>query len=497
MTQTSPLRLLTIRKMMLRHNPRLQTIACLTALLGLISVAPVAAAQPTSDTLTFDAPMIGVTIPLPEQTRRGGITSEDGIARYFLPGGQSLRLYLKPMKRGATPEQLIDRTLEQVGFLEPGARIMTRKKVSLGDRLAVRLTLRLPEKPGQPAREARPARPAVPARDGKPAEPAWPAVEARPAQPGKPAWMLSLAIIPVELDRVLLVRGETDVVNDETSDEWFDQILRASTFESMQDVASRRADQIELGDRWISAVTSEHIAAALVPERWYRITSRQGNDLGYQRVVQRPSRALGLDGLSVEVQTRIDQGSQRTDTDAKYFLSNNQDHELWTIETAVRARLQNNVPGQAQVFSETGLRTQVILTVASRSPSTKDEKKWPLPNQAYLPRVVGEVVGSLLPRDTDRTFAFYTYNSQQQQISLLVYQVKVSPDGSYRVLRYARPGLPPEVSSYDAQGILQQKLTPEGITLTLAEPAQLKAIWDAAGSNETDRERLKRLLQQR
>jgi len=450
---------------MRQSNPIALAAACLAALLVFHQTA--ANAQPTEavparqQATAFTAPTIGVRMPFPEGTRFGGVTGEDGLGRYFLPDGRTVRLYMRSMKRGATPEQLMERSIEQVGFLEPRAAIVEQRKLELADRTGVRLTFRLPEKNNQPE------------------------------------WLLSLAVVPTELDAALLIRGETDIKGQQTNDQWFDRMIEGAAFEPMQAVAVRRAEQLELGDRWINAVKAEHLAAALVPERWFRIVDAQGNDRGYQRVVQRPSRVMGFDGVSVEVRTRLDQSRQRSDTTARYFMSNDLEQEFWTIETAVRARVSNDQPVQTQAFTETGLRSQVIMTVVNSTPVKDEEKKWPLPHRAYLPRLTAELIGSLLPRDAERRFAFYSYNSQQKKIDLVVYEVRPGEDGSYRVLRYARPGVPPEVNHYNADGVLRKTVTGEGLVITPIDPDQLRAVWDEPVPGETDADRLRRMMRDR
>jgi hypothetical protein len=180
-----------------------------------------------------------------------------------------------------------------------------------------------------------------------------------------------------------------------------------------------RQDQVErlfrtraLFGQW----TLARIKSILIPRQWLRVV-RDGHDVGYSYLVERPERRGNSDGMTIGIRSRlVKEDGGRIDTESWLYANIDREHGSWS--TGVRV---SDAKGKLVAYgTEIGASDQTIdghrLTVKTISKSADTEPvKRDLPPW-YLPQAFSRLLPRLLPLNEARTYLFANYVSDKREV---------------------------------------------------------------------------------
>lgn len=421
----------------------------LSLLVSLLTVATAAAQQ---DDLLSDVrwqeDSYGLSLLEPADFRRLELPADDALVQFVSPTGTSFSIFIRRAK-----EELNLNTLKQQASAE----------ITLGLGEALLIDDLVVEADGRPG-----------------------SITYFPTQQREGGnRVFGLGLVKIDPFTVVVLHLEGGVESFEGDRAAFEAMVRSIEFANPADLDRVRTAWVKAGERWLSGVDHDSLQKAMIPEQWLRIVDTQGNDVGYARIRQRLDTMLGIEGIHIEVNSRIQAGPESYDTESFFFQGEDGSVELWSVRTAQRSddknqpRLRSNTrPSGPQVVSETGLRSGGRIKVKRQAPGEVDELEWPTPPNAYLSQVDLQLLPALLPRNRQNEFGFYAYSTSKGRITLRTIQIYPTDDGGYVVRERPSPERDEQISRYDERGRLIRREMADGMVMLPATAEEMRAIWD-------------------
>lgn len=162
--------------------------------------------------------------------------------------------------------------------------------------------------------------------------------------------------------------------------------------------------------------TAARIKTKLAPQQWLRVI-RDGKDVGYSYIVERPERRGDADGILIGIRSRmLDEGGGRVDSESWFYSNIDRKHASWT--TAVRV---SDDKGKLLTYgTEIGaddvtvdghrLTVKTIRKSSDTEPVQRDLPPW------YLPQAFSELLPRLLPLNEPKTYMFASYVSNKREV---------------------------------------------------------------------------------
>lgn len=411
------------------------------------------------------AQFVGEGIQLRVFVRQAG---EERQARQRQHQGQ-LRAQRRAPVEEIDMEQVMEWAPRRMAFTNPDASVLEQNLGRIADRPAARLVYHIPS-----ARSLDP-------------DSAWSRLLRQRlvgGGQGEPEgdWILAQAFMQIDPYTVVRFELSAGLEVQDRALATFGALLESVELTDPRELDEHRRQWIAAGEQWLNGLDPAHRQAHLHEPRWLRIL-KDGEDVGYRRVTREAVTELGEPGVRVEVAEHLHTQQASFDSFSEFFESDDGLMEMWSIRTAQQrgdAMAQRLHPGGAasrSAAAETGLRSGQSLTVSSEGPEQLDEQEWPELPQAYLSQVNLHLLGRLLPRDEQRTLAFYAYHSASDRVALRIVRVVPLEQGGYRVYQRPTPEHREEVATYDAEGRLLQRRLADGRVIVPTTEQELAAIW--------------------
>jgi hypothetical protein len=198
----------------------------------------------------------------------------------------------------------------------------------------------------------------------------------------------------------------------------FTQVLDSLKF---LDQSAIREDQVQrlfrtrnLFRNW----TNARVTAALVPEQWLRVL-RDGKDVGYSYIVERPEHRGNANGIQIGIRSRT-RSKPGTTVDAEIWMYSNIDrkHESWSnvvrlSDTANPAKATNygtEIGSSDALLESHPLTVKTVGKNANAEPLTRELPPW------YLPQAISHLLPRLIPLNEAKTYMFANYVSDQHEV---------------------------------------------------------------------------------
>ena len=376
-------------------------------------------------------------------------------------GNGAIRLLMKDAGEPVEIDTVIKKANEQLLFLYPSAVAMKHRRLRVDGREAALVYFLI--------------------NDGK-----------------RPAWVFGQGFLMLDPQTVAVLNLDVDEPLFEDARAVFEGVFASISFADAKTMEQRRAQWLDQGRAWLATIKPPAVEATLTPERWFRILEKD-LDVGYMRVRMRRDQEMNQKGFRVDVQVRTVQGENAVDTLSNYFLADTMVDEYWSIRSTLRplqehdhprppaaapqARVERDAPAPAapplMSWAETGVRSSTEVSVSRQSPAGVKQFRWGQQQMppVYLPMVLQEVAGAMLPRDKEATYGFYAYDPQRQKIALRTLRVVPRGDGGYDVLERPALDVPEQRAVYDRYGRLISQEIGDGRVLLPGTPQQVQTIW--------------------
>ena len=442
-------------------RPALPWLTLALLLATLIAGPATAEAAPTGDPLAqhrWQDEAYGLSLRPP-----AGVTEIPGVGgdvavRFKLGESYQIKVAIQNTEDPVELAELKKRGITKFAFVQPSASILTDEVTTVAGRPAVRVIYQVPGK----------------------------------VQP----WILSQTLMQIDPTIFAVFEIEADKAVYDANRDVFQAVFDSVQLADPEELNRMRQAQLAAGQAWLSSFTIEQLKAMAPPELWLRVI-KDGKDVGYTRIQASDAKMLGDNGLRVVVQAHVVANNAAFDTISDFFRSDGDRTEVWEIRTTKRTidsprqGLPSNAPKRrAQTWAETGLRaggqitvnreipTRVDLAVGGEGQTKRDDAKWTTPPTAYVSQADLHVIYSLLPADRPQTLAFYAYHPASHKLVLRTLRVEPLANGAYRVHERMPPTFRPQVSTYNANGQLVQRVLGDGSIIMPATADQIKQIWD-------------------
>lgn len=316
----------------------------------------------------------------------------------------------------------------------------------------------------------------------------WVIYRARPSSKSEVAIMHGVVQITPQLFAVLELRG--DWQQQESLQRIFSSVLASLEVADLRELVNERKSALKRSEQWRESLKAEAIYDGLIKDQFFRIR-RDDRELGYLRVQQKKIEANSSSGLldtgvQVTVQTRVVSGRSTTDSEARYYVSENNMREFWERSTATRTPIRGSKVQETTTTIETGTRLgdriQINIEVqkdpGTGNPFVADRKsiQYLRPPVGYLSQAESWILPRILPLDVAAEYNFYWYNPAQQKITLR--SDRITPALS-RVVIETRHALydPSYRSTYDRTGKLIKREMESSTELVPSTLAELRRLW--------------------
>jgi len=308
-------------------------------------------------------------------------------------------------------------------------------------------------------------------------------------------WIVGQSLTQIDAETIAMLKLEVPEANFANARPIFEAVLNSLKVESPAELRKQREELIANGEKWRATIDARKLQAGVVPEQWYRI--REGKtELGHMRIVQSIDTQMNTRGVRIEMQAHYEANSQSFDTLANYFLSEDGEHEAWSIKTTTRAPKNSGAVGVGAMgltVTETGARDGKSIAVHRVTPKGEEDFNWdkpalamlgednkPLPDKLprplpFLSQVEVQMLDTLLPHKTPLKIGFYWYFPQASKIVLRTERVVPQKDGSCLVYSRLSPEQEEQVSQFDARGKLVKRTLPSGQVLLPTTREELAA----------------------
>jgi hypothetical protein len=291
-------------------------------------------------------------------------------------------------------------------------------------------------------------------------------------------WILGQAFLRLQDETFVVLRLDAPDGVFERVRPAFEAMVASLRVESPNTIAARRKQWLERGRIWQQMIDPKELLGSAAPEQFLRIT-RQGTDIGFMRVRQRAAQEMNMQGMGIEILARVKRPGQIYESQTRTFLSDDLEHEIWSIATYLRSITADGKPAPktTTAWVETGIRSGKKMDVKREGPTGIRRRNWVPPEEGYLSQVMLHLVEPLLPHRQREKMAFYAYHADTGRIALRTLEVLPGRDGSYRVR--SRPNLdhPEAVSHYDAQGKFLKRELYGGLLVEPTTVGRLRLIW--------------------
>jgi hypothetical protein len=288
--------------------------------------------------------------------------------------------------------------------------------------------------------------------------------------------LLSQAIVQLDAQTFAVLEGRTPFTERAKMEPLFDTVAQAMQMDDPKVVDQRRQEALTAGQDWRSRVGLKAMQDALVPEQLYRLV-RGSDDVGYVRMRQGRGQREGFSGFEVEVQTRVVAENNHIDSVARFFLSDDERAEFWTITTTRRpAQSAPGQPAGGVTFSETGIRTENEILVTTDGPTGQRKNRLAKPPIGYLSQFEAMVLPQILPIDRPATYGFYFYSARAGKLTFRTDQVTPALTGFVITTRLSPNDLDIR-SNYTAARVLVEKQLGNDEKQLPTTAAELARIW--------------------
>ncbi len=284
----------------------------------------------------------------------------------------------------------------------------------------------------------------------------------------------------------------------------YETMISSAEFTQGEDLDIKRGAMIRAGVAALASLSPADYRDVINAsgQRWQRLYSpaRSGDDLdavehGYRRLrawvgrrgelePERPESAWSdLDrepGFLLRIDALLLQDDLRVDSQAIYFLSIDRARESWTVRMTLR---EGEAPPNQ--WEETGARDEQSMVVRIEQNSSHPRVIKPLTqSEGYISVLESYMLGPLLVRaGVPADFAFYTYQSQGEKVSLRTDSVSrpSGVDGPFKISTRPREDGPTQTSYYRPDASLIRIERPDGRVWEPIEFERLVTLWRAKG----------------
>lgn len=263
----------------------------------------------------------------------------------------------------------------------------------------------------------------------------------------------------------------------------FQAVLDSVAFADIAIMKKRRAAMIQETEDWKKDLGFDGLRAGLIPEQWFRIVESE-QDIGYIRITQRESQQLGQHGIELQIRLRINEGDVLLDQQRDFFLAEDGTTEIWSIRGTRRIAAANHALPEAvgtrgiESWLETGLASDILLTVDQTSDAAIDRDSWQRPDTGYLSQIESILMPRHLAGLPATTFGFYAYYSNTHSLSLWTRELVPLENGAYLVIERPSPEVGQRRLTYDADGRLRRMETADGRVILSITREQIKKLYD-------------------
>jgi len=292
---------------------------------------------------------------------------------------------------------------------------------------------------------------------------------------GEPALVRGFTVFRVEPRRFVVFDLMTEASKFERAKRLYETTVGTMDISTLDRQAQERAKALANAQRVIDGLDPEALRklAERYPERWERLhsPSSSGDEMddtehGYRRIRVAPGFRGELSGkperqwrtsdkvpgFIVRLDAMALESSLRVDTRAVYFVSEDGQQEAWTVKMALR---QEGISTESSVA---GARSGTSMTVQLEQPSAPPQITKPvIQGDGYLSQAIAQLmVPALIKRGESGTYAFYTYNTRTNSITLRTDEVSQpeSSPGLWVVRSRPDTNTPAAAHFYNAKGDL-------------------------------------------
>ena len=353
----------------------------------------------------------------------------------------TLQLFIKQATKGVHINKIAAEAVGTVGTNFPSAILTTEKSITIAGRPAALLYYKIPNNRKDDA-------------------------------------ALGQALIQINSQTFAMLRLDTPHALFDEVRVIFESVLDNIEIRPPDELAEQRRINLERGQMWRQLIGPKQLHDAAGDTQLLRIV-QGSHDIGFMTIDTQPRTELQLPGMAVTVQARIYRGPYVQDTKSSFFLSDDDTHEIWKINTTARLKSQLDEYKESQkqlTWAETGLRFENHIQVIRPGVASRKQQAWRKPD-AYLSQVDLHMMERLLPHHQPQVFSFYTYLPSTNKISYRTVRVEPTPDGGYLVYTRATPRYGESIAQYDRHGQFMGRLLSGGRAMIPTTPEQLKIIW--------------------
>lgn len=295
-------------------------------------------------------------------------------------------------------------------------------------------------------------------------------------------WVFGQALMKIDPHTVAVFQLQCPIPSFPESRKLFEAMLDSVEVAAPEELDRIRTAWITAGKRWYDGVDRAAMLAAMTHDQWFRVMEGD-KDVGYMRIRHALGESFNLPGIRVDVQSRIISGTDAFDTESFFFVSDDRTTEVWSVRTGQRpVQKSENLPGAVmlappQLYEETGLRSGDAITVTRQLPGNVKDLSWKMPPVGYMSQAELYLLPVLFPRDQQRDFAFYAYNSATANIALRQFGIFPLEGGAYLIRERPSPEQGEQVSTYDANGKLKRREMPDHRAYIPATVEEIKRVW--------------------
>ncbi len=304
-------------------------------------------------------------------------------------------------------------------------------------------------------------------------------------QPAKgPDVVVGYCVVRMDAKSFAVLELHCSTEEGETHRAMFKKVIGSMELADQRELAKQRAKAIERATQWLGRTRSpekmKELRARLRDSQYFRIVDGT-QDIGYMRIHQATEtidlRSKNQQGIRVEIQSRLVKSDRSTiDTLAKFFLSDDDTTELWTVATTLRQPAPNRPEPIKQTFTETGLRSGMNINITVNGPRGAEQLQFEQPKRGYLSQVEAKLLPLMMPADRAATYGFYWYNSATNKMTYRTEQVTPTLNGFVITTRLG-PNAPALRATYNAERLLVEQQLGAERKLVASDKQTILRLW--------------------
>jgi hypothetical protein len=320
-----------------------------------------------------------------------------------------------------------------------------------------------------------------------------------PANGDKPAWVADLVLMKLDPTRFIIFQADLEAADfSPATRRVFHDLLRSVEVASLDAIDQSRLQLVETADQWRRGLDFDAIWQRLPEQLWFRVI-REGQDVGLRKLTFRKGSASGRPGYTLVVLSREVRDELVTETEAKFFLAQSRDEEIWSLNTVAervdpdalpRVRVERGEGGPIEAVpvhaskewsTLTGFQSGEEVTVVRDSAEHDLQKTWPTPPVGYFSQLEAEVLPMLLldGRPTRLQAYAYHHDSRGQDLALRTEIATQAENGTWSINTRAATNSGWRRYLFNEHGQLLQITLADG---TLLIPATAEQVQDLHGS---------------